>query len=335
MAKQDFPGMSFPQDFKGLRKNLGPIVIGVLVLITIVTSIFTVGPEEVGVIVRFGKYERTVTSGLNFKMPYGIEEVYKIPVARQLKEEFGFRTIRAGVKTQYSQQKYEDETLMLTGDLNLAEVEWVVQYRINDPYKYLFKVKNPRMTLRDISEAVLRQVVGDRTVNEVLTVGRQDIATNVELKMQKLCNEYQTGIKIEQIVLQDVNPPDPVKPSFNAVNEAQQEKERLINDALANYNKIIPRAKGQAQEVIQQAEGYALGRVNRSQGEAKRFNDLYKEYIKAPEVTKKRIFLETMEEILPKIGQKVILDESGHSVLPLLQLSNQSLKKINSAGVQE
>ncbi len=191
------------------------------------------------------------------------------------------------------------------------------------------------MTLRDISEAVLRQVVGDRTVNEVLTVGRQDIATNVELKMQKLCNEYQTGIKIEQIVLQDVNPPDPVKPSFNAVNEAQQEKERLINDALANYNKIIPRAKGQALEVIQQAEGYALGRVNRSQGEAKRFNDLYKEYIKAPEVTKKRLFLETMEEILPRIGEKVILDENGHSVLPLLQLSNQSLKKINSTGAQQ
>lgn len=335
MVKQEFPGMSFPQDFKSLRKNLGPIVIGILVLITIVSSIFTVGPEEVGVVVRFGKYERTVTSGLNFKMPYGIEEVYKIPVARQLKEEFGFRTIRAGVKTQYSQKKYEDETLMLTGDLNLAEVEWVVQYRINDPYKYLFKVKNPRLTLRDISEAVLRQVVGDRTVNEVLTVGRQDIATNVEAKMQKLCNEYQTGIKIEQIVLQDVNPPDPVKPSFNAVNEAQQEKERLINDALANYNKIIPRAKGQAQEMIQQSEGYALDRVNRSRGEAARFNDLYREYIKAPVVTKKRIFLETMEEILPKMGEKVILDENGQSVLPLLQLSNQTLRNLNSTGAQQ
>ena len=335
MAKQNFPGMDFPQDFKGLRKNLGPILIGILVLVMIVSSIFTVGPEEVGVVVRFGKYERTVTSGLNFKMPFGIEEVYKIPVARQLKEEFGFRTIKAGVNTQYSQRKFEDETLMLTGDLNLAEVEWVVQYRINDPYKYLFKVKNPRMTLRDISEAILRQVVGDRTVNEVLTVGRQDIATNVEVKMQKLCNEYQTGIKIEQIVLQDVNPPDPVKPSFNAVNEAQQEKERLINEALSNYNKIIPRAKGQAQEVIQQSEGYALDRVNRSQGEATRFNDLYREYIKAPEVTRKRIFLETMEDILPKMGEKVILDENGHSVLPLLQLSNQSLSKIKSAGVQQ
>lgn len=320
MVKSNYPRMSIPPEFSGMKKNIGFIITGAVLLILIISSVFTVGPEEVGVILRFGKYERTATPGLNFKIPFGVEEVYKIPVARQLKEEFGFRTVKPGVKTEYSQKKYTDETLMLTGDLNLAEVEWVVQYRIEDPYKYLFKVKNPRQTLRDISETTMRQVVGDRTVNEVLTVGRQDIANTVEVKMQHLCNEYQTGIKIEQIVLQDVNPPDPVKPSFNAVNEAQQEKERLINDALADYNKIIPKAKGQAQEMIQQAEGYSLNRVNRSKGEAVRFEDLYKEYMKAPEVTKKRIFLETMEDILPKIGHKMILmDEKGNNLLPLLQ----------------
>jgi len=332
MAKQNIPNMNLPSDFSGLKKHSVAIVIGILALILIFSSFFTIGTEEAGVILRFGKYQRTVSSGLNFKIPFGVEEVYKIPVERQLKEEFGFRTIEAGVRTRYSTQKYEDESLMLTGDLNLAEVEWVVQYRISDPYKYLFKVRNPKNTLRDISESVMRQVVGNRTINEVLTVGRQEIATKVEQNMQKLCNEYETGIKIEQIVLQDVNPPDPVKPSFNAVNEAQQEKERLINDALANYNKVIPKAKGQAQEAIQQAQGYAIDRVNRSEGEAKRFDDLYTEYIRAPEVTKKRIFLETMEQILPKIGNKIITDENGAKVLPLFEMSGSSINKITSGG---
>jgi membrane protease subunit HflK len=332
MAKDNIPNMNIPTDLGGFKKHIGSIAIGIIILIMIFSSVFTVGTEEAGVILRFGKYKRTVSSGLNFKLPFGIEEVYKIPVERQLKEEFGFRTVQAGVRTRYSTEKYEDESLMLTGDLNLAEVEWVVQYRIRDPYKYLFKVRNPQNTLRDISESVMRQVVGNRTVNEVLTVGRQDIASKVEENMQKLCNEYETGIKIEQIVLQDVNPPDPVKPSFNAVNEAQQEKERLINDALAGYNKVVPKAKGQAKETIQQAQGYAIDRVNRAEGEATRFNDLYIEYIKAPEVTKKRIFLETMEKILPKIGNKIITDQNGANILPLFEMTSGSVKKLNMGG---
>jgi membrane protease subunit HflK len=210
--------------------------------------------------------------------------------------------------------------LMLTGDLNLADVEWVVQYRIDDPYNYLFKVRNPQNTLRDVSEAVLRQIVGDRTVNEVLTVGRTEIATKMVELANQICKEYSLGIKIDQVVLQDVNPPEPVKAAFNAVNQAQQERETLINRAKSEYNKVIPKASGQAEETIQQAEGFATERVNNALGEVARFKAIYKEYAKAPEVTKRRIYLETMSSVLPKLGSKIIIDEKGNNVLPLLQM---------------
>ncbi len=324
MTKTNMPGMSVPPELKLLRKFIRPILIGLLVLIGLITSIYTVGPEEVGVVVRFGKYERTVEPGLNFKMPFGIESVDKIPVERQLKQEFGFRTTSSGVRSTYTKADYVDESLMLTGDLNLADVEWVVQYRISDPYLFLFKVRNAEKTLRDMSESAVRKVVGDRTVNEVLTVGRVEIASSVERLLQELCNEYENGITIDQVVLQDVNPPDPVKPSFNAVNEAQQQRETLINQGQAEFNRVIPRARGEAQQTIQQAEAYALNRVNGARGETVRFISLYEEYIKAPEVTKKRLYLETMTRIMPKIGNKVIVDEQGNNLLPLLQLNAQN-----------
>ncbi|MDR9417134.1 MAG: FtsH protease activity modulator HflK, partial [Gracilimonas sp.] len=276
-------------------------------------------PEEVGVVVRLGKFVETVEPGLNYKIPL-IDQVELVPVERQLKQEFGYRTVSAGVQTRYQKAGYEDESLMLTGDLNLADVEWVVQYRINDPYSYLFKVRNAESTLSDISEAAMRQIVGDRTVNEVLTVGRAEVAIEGQNLVQSLVSEYELGITIEQVVLQDINPPNPVKPSFNAVNEAQQERETLINQAKADYNRVIPRARGEAEETIQRAEGYASQRINNSEGEVSRFNDLYSEYIKAPQVTKQRIFLETMEEVIPKMGKKIITDESGSNVLPLLQM---------------
>jgi membrane protease subunit HflK len=249
-----------------------------------------------------------------------LERLYKVAVERQQKEEFGFRTTSTGIKSQYTKTGTTGESLMLTGDLNLADVEWVVQYRINDAYKFLFKVREPVSTMRDISEACMRQIVGDRTVNEVLTVGRIEIATSVHEEIQKLCTEYSLGIKIEQVVLQDINPPDLVKDAFNAVNQAQQEKETLINQARSEYNKIIPKASGQAEETIQKAEGYATERVNNALGEAARFNALYREYIKAPEVTKRRIYLETMTSVIPKLGNKIITDEGGNNVLPLLQM---------------
>jgi membrane protease subunit HflK len=319
--------LNLAQNLKKIGKYW-QIIAGILFVVAALwSSIFQISTEEVGVITRFGKYVRQVESGLNLKIPFA-EEVYKVPVERQQKLEFGFRTTQAGVNTQYSQSirtreeslSTEDESLMLTGDLNLAEVQWVVQYRIDNAYNNLFKVRNPESTLRTLSEAAMRQIVGDRTVNEVLTVGRTEIANNLQQLIQQICREYSLGLKIEQVVLQDVNPPEPVKAAFNAVNEAQQEKETLINQAKSEYNKVIPKARGQAEETIQQAEGYAAERVNNADGEAARFTALYNEFIKAPEVTKRRIYLETMSTVMPKIGNVVITDQKGNNVLPLLQM---------------
>jgi len=304
-------------DKNGLYLKYGLIALFVLILLA--TTLFQVQPEEVGIITRFGKYVRKVESGLNMKVPI-IERLYKVAVERQQKEEFGFRTTESGIRSEYTKEGTVNESLMLTGDLNLADVEWVVQYRIEDPYSFLFRVREPVVALRDISEASMREIVGDRTVNEVLTVGRAEIASSAQQKIQALCTEYSLGIRIEQVVLQDVNPPDPVKDAFNDVNQAQQERETLINQARSEYNKVVPRAKGQAEETIQRAEGYATERVNNALGEASRFNALYLEYVKAPEVTKRRIYLETMEEILPLAGNKIITDESGTNLLPLLQM---------------
>ena len=298
------------------------VVLGLIAVWIVFTSFYTIDPEEVGVELRFGRYTETTQPGLNFKLPLGIESVIKVPVQRQLKEEFGFRTQRTGVRSEFARTREAlDESNLLTGDLNSAVVEWVIQYRIVEPYQFLFRVRNVQETLRDMSEAVMREVVGDRTVNEVLTVGRQEVADLVEQELQGLCDQYENGIKIDQVVLQDVNPPDRVKPSFNEVNEAQQERETLINQAQSEYNKVIPRARGRALQAIQAAEGYKLNRVNRAKGEAARFDALYLEYRKAPEVTRKRIYLETMGEILPKIGNKIVVDDSVEGVLPLLNLT--------------
>jgi membrane protease subunit HflK len=296
------------------------IVASLFSVVILWSSVFQISTEEVGVITRFGKYVRQVEPGLNLKIPFA-EDVYKVPVERQQKLEFGFRTVRAGVNTEYNESSStKDESLMLTGDLNLAEVQWVVQYRVDNAYNNLFEVRNPQSTLRTLSEAAMRQIVGDRTVNEVLTVGRTEIGSKAQELIQQICREYSMGIKIEQVVLQDVNPPEPVKAAFNAVNEAQQEKETLINQAKSEYNKVIPKARGQAEETIQQAEGYAAERVNNADGEAARFTALYNEFVKAPEVTKRRIYLETMSNVIPKIGNVVITDQKGNNVLPLLQM---------------
>jgi membrane protease subunit HflK len=299
--------------------------IGVILLIAVLawialTSFFTVEPEERGVVLRFGRFVRMTEPGLHFKFPYPLEQVEKVPVQRQLKQEFGFRTESPGIRTRYSERDLLRESLMLTGDLNVAVVEWITQFRISDPYLFLFKVRNVEDTFRYMNEAVMREVVGDRSVNEVLTVGRQEIADEVEKRLQDLCNQYETGIKVDQVVLQDVNPPDPVKPSFNAVNQAQQEREKMINEARSEFNRIIPRARGEALQTIQQAEGYATDRVNRARGDAALFNALLAAYQRAPGVTRRRMYLETMNEIYPKVKRKVVLDEAAKNVLPLLNL---------------
>lgn len=303
-----------------IRKYYKSAIVLILILIVAFGSFFQVGAEEEGVVTRFGKQVRTVKPGLKMKIPF-IETVYKVPVERQKKQEFGFRTEKAGVRSQYSRtgSVTEDEAIMLTGDLNLANVQWVVQYRVSDPYNYLFKVRNPDYTLRDLSEAITRQIVGDRTVNEVLTIGRAEIASEVKIQLQEMAREYSLGVEIAQVVLQDINPPESVKQAFNAVNEAQQERETLINEAKSAYNKVIPRARGQAEETIQKAEGYATERVNNAQGDVARFNDLYTEYVRAPQVTKKRIYLETLQDVLPKLGDKIITSEDGNNMIPLLK----------------
>ena len=323
MARGDFgdeirmPQLNLPRIPGGfLRWIIGVVV----VLLVTLSTFYTVDPEETGVVLRLGKYVRSTDPGLHMKLPLGIEQVTKVPVQRQLKEEFGFKTVRAGVRSEFTGRGREAEANMLTGDLNAAVVEWVVQYRITDPYKYLFRVRNVETTFRDISEAVMRQVVGDRTVNEVLTVGRQEIADLVEQELQALCDQYETGINVVQVVLQDVNPPDAVKPSFNEVNQAQQEKEKLINEAQSEYNQIIPKARGEAQQTITEAQGYALGRVNTARGDSARFVAVYRQYRKAPDVTRRRIYLETMKKILPQVETKVVVDADLRSVLPLLNL---------------
>jgi membrane protease subunit HflK len=305
--------------------NLSPriIVIAIAVLfgvVVVLDSVYQIQPEEVGIIRRLGRYNAPGRlPGLHFKLPF-IDTVVKVPVQRQLKQEFGFRTQTPGRRTIYSPQDFLGESLMLTGDLNVAVVEWIVQYRISDPYEYLFKVRNVEDTFRDMNEAVMRGVVGDRTVTEVLTVGRQEIESTVKVQLQELCNQYETGITIDQVVLQDVNPPDPVKPSWDEVNQAQQQRDQLINEAKGEYNRVIPRAEGEALQTILQAQGYALDRVNRAEGDATRFKALYAAYRLSPQVTRRRMYLETMAKVLPKMGGKLYIDKDAQGVMPLLPL---------------
>ncbi len=305
---------------------IGWVVVAILLLALVYSAWFTVDTEEVGVVLRFGKFTRIADPGLNLKLPLGIERVYKVPVERQLKLELGFRTTKPGVRTQYSTKKYPEESLMLTGDLNAAEVEWIVQFRIKDPYNFLFRVRNAVSTFRDINEAVMREVVGDRTVDEVLTIGRQEVASTVTVKLQELCDQYELGIKVDQVVLQDVNPPEPVKPAFNEVNEAQQEREKLINQAKSEYNRVIPKARGEADRTIEVARGYALERVNNARGEAAKFDSIFKEYLKAKEVTLQRIYLETMNDVLQQVGKKLITDDKITGILPLFQFEKGDAK---------
>ena len=303
-----------------IPKNLVVFAIfGILAVILAFSTFYQVQPEEVGIVLRFGEYIKTTEPGLRMKIPF-VDQVENVPVQRQLNLQFGFRSIEAAGRAGISSAQFEDESLMLTGDLNVAVVDWIVQYRVSDPFLYLFRVRNVTETFRDMNEATMREVIGDRTVTEVLTVGRQDIEVTVKEQLQNLADQYETGITVDQVVLQDVNPPDPVKPSWDEVNQAQQQRDRMINEAQARYNQVIPRAAGEALQTILQAEGYALDRVNRSQGDAARFSALYEEYRRAPDVTRQRLYLETMQILLPKLGGKLFIDEDAQGVLPLLPL---------------
>jgi len=324
--RNDFPSLDIklPKIKPGILKL---VVIAVVVLIILAGSIYQISPEEIGAILRFGKYVRATDPGLHLKFPLGIEKLVKVPVQRQLKKEFGFRTTRPGIRTEYRvTADSQREAMMLTGDLNVAVVEWIVQYKIKNPYNYLFKIRDADSTFRYMNEAVVRRVIGDNSVDEVITVGRARIAMEAKEELQKLCDLYEIGIEVNQLIFQDVNPPDAVKPSFNEVNESLQEKERKINEAWSEYNQAIPKATGEAIQMIRAAEGYAMERVNNSKGDANRFIAIYREYSRAPLVTRKRMYLETINLILPKIGKKIIFDEKQKNILPLLNLGTEVKK---------
>lgn len=299
----------------------GPLLVIIILGLFLVSSIFyTIGVDEVGVVQMFGKYVRTSQPGLNFKLPIGIEKVTKVKVKRVYKEEFGFIGSRKNMRSRFASDREDlNVALMLTGDLNVALVPWIVQYRINDPYNYLFKIRNPRKLLIDMSEASMRLVVGDRSINEVISK-REEIAVEAREVLQKELDMAETGIKIVTIEMKKTNVPGPVQSSFNEVNQAVQEKEKMIYQAKEDYNKAIPAARGEAERMIKSAEGYALDRINRAKGDASRFESVYKEYAVAKDITKRRLYLETMEDIFPKIGQKYILDADQKNLLPLLNL---------------
>jgi len=300
---------------------MAAIFVGILLIVGLWMSYYTVGPESQGVVRRFGKYFQTVDPGLHFKLPFGIDTVTVLPTRRQLKLEFGFSTPGYTTNPIQAGQEPDEEKSMVTGDLNAALVEWVVQYRIEDPRQYLFDVRNPGETLRDLSEAAMREVVGDRTVDELITIGRQDIEIEALARMQELSKRYNLGIRVDQVQLKNVNPPDQVQASFNEVNKAQQDRENAINIADGEYNKVVPKAKGEADQTIRAAEGYRFKRVNEAEGDVAAFSAVLQQYVKAPEITRTRLYLETMSEILPQTGQKIIVDESLRQLLPILPLS--------------
>jgi modulator of FtsH protease HflK len=319
------------EKFKKFKLPGSPLLILLIVLIVLIflgsSMFYTVGVDEVGVVQRFGKYVRIAQPGLNFKLPRGIEEVKKVRVRHIFKDEFGFRTLEAGVRTRYaSGSAYLDESLMLTGDLNVAVVPWVTQYRINDPYKYLFKVQDQQKTLSDLAEATMRRVIGDRSINEVISK-REEIAVAAKLALQKELDEAELGIKVVTIEMKKTNVPEAVQPSFNEVNQAIQEKEQMIYQAKKEYNKVIPEAKGNAEKTIKTAEGYAISVLNRAEGDAQRFSDLYNAYKNAKDVTRRRLFLDAMQQILPKLGKKYIMDADQKNVLPLLNLEQPGGEK--------
>jgi membrane protease subunit HflK len=302
------------------------VVIGIVAIVLLYGSVYQISPEEMGVILRFGKYARTTEPGLHFKLPLGIETMTRVPVQRQLKLEYGFRTSKPGIQSEYiSNAATQAESVMLTGDLNVVVTEWIVQYKIKDPYKFLFKMREATTTFRGMTEAVVRRIVGDNSVDEVITVGRARIANEAKDALQ-LCDAYEIGIDVNQLIFQDVNPPELVKPSFNDVNEALQEKERKINEAWSEYNREIPKATGEADQMLRASEGYATERVNNSLGDANRFTSIYREYAKAPAVTRKRLYLETLNEVLPKLTKKIIIDQSQKGILPLLNLGEEVKK---------
>ncbi|MBD65605.1 MAG: FtsH protease activity modulator HflK [Halobacteriovoraceae bacterium] len=312
---------------EALEKMKGSVlsfILPIAVALGIYTSVYKVGPEEEAVVLRLGKYVNTKGPGLHFKLPFGIDHVDKVNVKALYEEQFGFQTYSRNSRSSILSSRYKEidrninyEALMLTGDLNVAEVKWVVQFNISDPFKFKYQAQDPIINVRDVSESIMRRVVGDRTVTEVLTTGRVEISNQARELMQEVLDKYDIGIRIAGIKLQDVNPPKSVQASFNEVNSAKQEQEKMINEAETEYNRIIPEAKGKAKKLISEAQGYAKAIINRAEGDADKFKAIAREYRKAPAITKKRIYLETMENIFSRMENVTIVDDKVKGLLPV------------------
>ena len=310
----------------GMWGGLGKIalIIGVLFVVNIVySSFYTIQPGERGVVLRLGKYNKTASPGLNFMVPM-IDQVVKVDIETVRKEEFGYRTKVPGQKTIYDKRGYDMESLMLTGDKNVIDVEWIVQYKVNDPARFIFMVQSVPQAVRDVSEAAMRRVVGNRDFDYALS-NRDVIEASTERELQAALDDYESGVEIVTVKLQDVNPPDAVKPAFNEVNEADQDMKRLVNEAESTYNRIIPRARGEAKKIYEESEGYAVERVNLAKGETSRFLALLEEYSRAKDVTRKRLYLETMQDVLPSVSQMYVIDKDQRGILPLLNLTGSNV----------
>lgn len=332
MARRPYeqnPIEEFLSQFDGKTGGLVLLVMAiVIVLAGVFTSVYTVQPEGQAIVKRFGKVIAIKEPGLHFKLPFRIDRQYFVPTARVLKHEFGFRTASADQPTAYRKSPgHRDESLMLTGDLKVIDVEWVVQYRVIDPDQYLHRVEDPDKTLRDMSEAVMRRIVGNSLGSDVLTEKRVQVSTQAREELQEILDSFEMGVRIGTIELQDVTPPDPVKPAFNEVNQAEQEKESLINEAEKRRNQVVPRASGEARKLIESAEGYAAERVNRADGEVARFSAILKEYLNAPAVTRRRLYLEMIDDVLPRLGQVYVVEEGQTGPIPLLNLDRSPVTR--------
>ena len=305
------------------KKGLLTLLVIVAIIAAVIggsSSMYKVDTEETGVVLRFGKFSKFSNPGLHFKIPFGVDQVYLVPTGRVLKEEFGYRTVTPGIRTTYNKRGLEEESLTLTGDLNVSDVEWIVQFQVADPFKYIFKIKDPIGTIRDIAEAMVRKTIGDADVTQVLTTDRAALADKIQQSLQATLKQYDIGVRIVTVKFQDVNPPEAVKDAFNEVNEAEQQKESLIFQAREQYNREVPKARGEAKRKLQEAQGYAVERINKARGETNRFTALLAEYKKAPIVTRRRIQIETLEQVLPDLDEIYIMDKSANGLLPLLPL---------------
>ena len=319
----------FPNEIRINPQALNKMILGgigvVLIALAVLTSFYKVNPQEHAVVLRLGKVHGDVVTdeGLKFKMPFGIDKVHHVEVTTIRKEEFGFTTVEVRPQrgTRYAPRQGGGASLIVTGDLNVADVQWTTQYLVNDAYDFLFRVRDPIVTFRAMNEAVMREVIGDRTIDEVLTTGREELQLEVEEQLRVMVEQYKLGIKLDKVILQNVFPPKDVIPSWTDVNQAQQEREQKINTAESEKNKVIPKAEGDALRVVEEANGYAEERVNMAQGEADAFKKVFASYQKAPEVTRKRIFLETMGKILASGPKKIVMDEEAKGLLPLLNIN--------------